>query len=121
MSPADAARAYERYGWALVARTAVEDEAPELPYRLPLPHDRSAPIALVGAGGISGAHLDAYARHRLNVVAVCSRDLGRAKARRDAYFPRARITGDFGSLLQDSSLRVLDITTHPDVRVDLMR
>ena len=78
-------------------------------------------IALVGAGGISGAHLDAYARYGLNVVAICSRDVERAKARRDAYFPRARITGDFKSLLQDSSIRVLDIATHADVRVDLMR
>ena len=35
---------------------------------------------LVGAGGISGAHLEAYARHGLNVVAVCSRNIARAKA-----------------------------------------
>ncbi len=107
--------------YALVARTAVEVEAPDLPYRPPMPHDRSAPIALVGAGGISGAHLDAYARHRLNVVAVCSRDLGRARARRDAYFPNARVTDNFVSLLRDPNVSVLDLTAHPDVRLDLMR
>ena len=36
-------------------------------------------------------------------------------------FRGARITDDFESLMQDPNLSVLDITTHPDVRVDLMR
>jgi predicted dehydrogenase len=107
--------------YALVAKAAAEVEAPDLPYRPPMPRDRGAPIALVGAGGISAAHLDAYARYGLNVVAVCSRDLNRASARRDAYFPAARITDDFDALLRDSSVRVLDLTAHPDVRLDLMR
>ncbi|MGB7974242.1 MAG: hypothetical protein WCF81_07785, partial [Roseiarcus sp.] len=78
--------------YALVAKAVVEIEAPDLPYRPPMPRDRGAPIALVGAGGISGAHLDAYARYGLNVVAICSRDLGRARARRGAHFPNARVT-----------------------------
>ena len=106
--------------YALVAKVAAEMEAPDLPYRPPMPRDRGVAIALVGAGGISAAHLDAYARHGLNVVAICSRDLARAEARRDAYFPNARITDDFDSLLRDPSLEVLDITTHADVRLDLM-
>ena len=80
--------------YALVAKPAEETPAPDLPYRPPMPRDRSVPIGLVGAGGISAAHLDAYARHALNVVVVCSRDLKRAEARRDAYFPNARVTGD---------------------------
>ncbi len=107
--------------YALVAKTAAETQAPELPYLPPMPRDRGVAIALVGAGGISGAHLDAYARHGLNVVAVCSRSLERAAAKRDPHFPRARITDDFESLLRDPGVRVLDITTHPDVRADLMR
>jgi predicted dehydrogenase len=107
--------------YALVAKAAVEVEAPDLPYRPPIPRDRSAPIALVGAGGISAAHLDAYARYGLNVVAICSRDLERAQARRDAYFPGARVTDNFDSLLRDPNVRVLDLTAHPDVRLDLMR
>jgi len=56
--------------YALVAKAAAETQAPDLPYLPPMPRDRGAPIALVGAGGISGAHLDAYARHGLNVVAI---------------------------------------------------
>jgi predicted dehydrogenase len=107
--------------YALVAKAEVETQAPDLPYLPPMPRDRGAPIALVGAGGISGAHLDAYARYGLNVVAVCSRNLARAEAKRNGYFPRARVTDDFESLLRDPDVRVLDVTTSPDVRVDLMR
>jgi predicted dehydrogenase len=107
--------------YALVAKAATEVEAPHLPYHPPMPRDRRAAIALVGAGGISGAHLDAYARYGLNVIAICSRDLERARARRDAYFPGAGITDDFDSLLRDPSLSVLDLATHADARLDLMR
>jgi predicted dehydrogenase len=107
--------------YALVSRTAAEVPAPELPYRPPMPRDRGAPIALVGAGGISAAHLEAYARYGLNVVAVASRDLKKAEARRDAFFPNARATDRFESLLDDPAIRVLDIATHADVRADLMR
>jgi predicted dehydrogenase len=107
--------------YALVAKTAAEVEAPDLPYRPPMQRDRGISIALVGAGGISAAHLDAYARHGLNVVAICSRDLERARGRRDAHFPNARVTDDLGILLSDPNVRVLDLTAHPDVRLDLMR
>ncbi len=107
--------------YALVAKAAVEVEAPYLPYRPPMPRDRGQPIALIGAGGISAAHLDAYARHGLNVVAICSRDLDRARARRDAYFPAARATDDFDSLLSDPNVSVFDLTAHADVRLELMR
>ena len=107
--------------YALVAAEAAEVAAPALPYRPPMPRDRSVGIALVGAGGISGAHLDAYRKHGLNVVAICSRDLARAAARRDAYFPAARVTDDYESLLTARDVAVLDITTHAGVRVGLMR
>src|SRR5271169_1116097 len=107
--------------YALAAKREAEVPAPDLPYRPPMPRDRNVPIALVGAGGISGAHLDAYARYGLNVVAICSRDLERARARRDAHFPNARVTDDFDSLLRDPNVLVLDIATHADVRLDLMR
>jgi predicted dehydrogenase len=107
--------------YALVAKQAAEVEAPDLPYRPPMPRDRRVPIALVGAGGISAAHLDAYARHGLNVVAICSRNLERARARGAAHFPNARATDDFDSVLRDPNVGVLDLTAHPDVRLDLMR
>ncbi len=107
--------------YALKTKAIPDTHAPDLPYRPPMPKDRSIGIALIGAGGISAAHLDAYRAHGLNVVAILSRDLERARARRDAFFPEARITSDFESVLADPRIAVLDITTHPGVRVDLMR
>jgi predicted dehydrogenase len=107
--------------YALVAKPATVVEAPDLPYHPPMPRDRGVPIALVGAGGISAAHLDAYARHGLDVVAVCSRDLERARARCKPYFPSARVTDDFDSLLRNPNVTVLDLTAHANVRLGLMR
>jgi len=107
--------------YALTAKPAADAPAPELPYLPPMPKDRSIGIALVGAGGISAAHLDAYRAQGLNVLSICSRDLKRAQARRDAFFPEAEVTDDFDQVLGDPRIAVLDIATHPDVRVDLMR
>ena len=94
---------------------------PELPYLPPMPKDRSIGIALVGAGGISAAHLDAYRAHGLNVLSICSRNLEHAQNRRDAFFPEARATDNFEDVLGDPRIAVIDIATYPDVRVDLMR
>ena len=60
--------------YALTAKAEAEVAAPDLPYR-PMPKDRSVVIALIGAGGISGAHLEAYARYGFNVIAIASRNL----------------------------------------------
>ena len=107
--------------YALTTQAVAEAPAPALPYRPRMPKDRSIGIALVGAGGISAAHLDAYRAYGLNVLLICSRELGRARARRDAFFPKADATDDFESTLRDPRIQVLDFTAHPDARVGLMR
>ena len=118
---ASRARTPSASDYALTAKAEAEVAAPDLPYRPPMPKDKNVGIALIGAGGISAAHLDAYARYRLNVTAIASRNLEHARARRDAYFPAARITDDLEAVLGDPAVKVLDIATHPDVRVELMR
>jgi hypothetical protein len=50
--------------YALVGKTVPEIAAPELPYKPPMPKSYRPKIALVGAGGISFAHLDAYPQSR---------------------------------------------------------
>ncbi len=107
--------------YALTAQAVAEAPAPELPYLPPMPKDRSIGIALVGAGGISAAHLDAYRAYGLNVLLICSRDMGRARARRDAFFPKAEATDDFERALRDPRIQVVDLTAHPGVRAGLMR
>ena len=101
-------------------RRAVEIAAPELPYRPPVPKNYRPKIALVGAGGISFAHLDAYRRAGFDVAAIASRTLARAEARRDEFFPQAEATTDFEGLLRRDDIEVFDITPHPAERVPLV-
>ena len=93
--------------------------APELSYR-PLSLSRTPRIALVGCGSISATHLEAYRDAGYDVVALHSRTRERAEARRDEYFPRARVTDDLGELLAVEGLDAVDLTPHPADRVALI-
>jgi predicted dehydrogenase len=105
--------------YALVSKAAPPVAAPDLAYRPPKP--RGAPgIALMGAGGISFAHLDAYRAAGFNVRAICNRTLEKARARRDAFFPEADASDDFAALLKRPDIDVIDITTHPAERVAMI-
>jgi predicted dehydrogenase len=107
--------------YALVASDAKSIDAPILDYGPPMPRDRSIGIGLIGAGGISFAHLDAYRKYGLRVIAICDRHLERARARRDAYFPNAVATDIVEDLIGRSDIPVLDITVHPEDRVLLIQ
>ena len=107
--------------YALAAGEAKAIGAPILDYAPPMPRDRSIGIGLIGAGGISFAHLDAYRKYGLRVIAICDRHLDRAKSRRDAFFPDALATDRIEDLIGRPDMPVLDITVHPQDRVSLMR
>ncbi|HWJ73210.1 MAG TPA: Gfo/Idh/MocA family oxidoreductase [Kaistia sp.] len=107
--------------YALVSPEAAEIAAPALDYRPPMPADRSVPIGLIGAGGISFAHLEAYRRYGLNVVAIADRHLDRAMLRRDQHFPEALATDRVEDVIGNSAIAVLDMTLHPEGRAPLMR
>ncbi len=94
--------------------------APDLPYRPAQPRNLNIPIALIGCGGISQVHLQAYRNAGLNVVALCSREESRAEARRKEFYPEAEVTTDFHEILKRDDIAVVDITTHPDVRPPLI-
>ena len=106
--------------YALVAPEAAEIAAPEIDYRPPMPRDRSMPIGVIGAGGISFAHLEAYRRHGLNVVAIADRHLDRAELRRDQHFPAATATDRVDDLIGNPAIDVVDITPHPADRLPLI-
>ncbi|MBL8583146.1 MAG: Gfo/Idh/MocA family oxidoreductase [Rhizobiaceae bacterium] len=106
--------------YALVKTAAAEVAAPRLPYQPPMPRTYRPKIALIGAGGISFAHLDAYAKAGLEVAAICSRNLARAVERRDKFFPAAEATTDYEALLRRDDIEVFDITPHPIDRVPLI-
>jgi len=109
----------DRDDYALVSKAAEEVPAPDLQYRPPMPKGRHR-IALVGAGGISFAHLDAYRTYGFDVVAIMSRDEAKARTRAAEFFPDATVTTDYTALLARDDIDVIDLTPHPEERVALI-
>lgn len=105
---------------ALKSQAVPEVAPPVVDYLPPMPASRDHRIALVGAGGISSAHLDAYRTAGLNVAVIASRTLSNAEARRDAFFPKAEATDDVAATLARPDIAVVDITTHPEERAALI-
>jgi len=106
--------------YALKSADLAEIAVPDLPWRPPAPRAWRPRIALIGAGGIAGAHLDSYRTAGWQVAAICGRSLPKAQARAAEFFPHARVTDDFASVLSDDSIDVLDITPHPADRIPLI-
>jgi predicted dehydrogenase len=106
--------------YALESAQVSEISAPKLPYRPPMPRTYKPRIGLIGAGGITASHLDAYRNVGWDVVAICNRTLSKAEAKAAEYFPDARTTNDANSILSDPSIDVVDITPHPADRLPLM-
>lgn len=93
---------------------------PDLPYRPPVPKTYRPNIALIGCGGISAAHLDAYLKQGFAVTWLCDAHLERAEKRRDEFFPEARVTTDPADVLADDSVEVVDLAQHPGPRLPVM-
>lgn len=90
--------------------------APDLPYKPRGPVGEPPVIGLIGAGGITDAHLDAYKKAGFEVAVVCDVDQGRAEMRRDKFFPEARAVSDMAEVLGDPRVGVIDAATHPAER-----
>ncbi len=111
----------ERTYGVSVEQAAARTAAPELAYRPPQPRDPGAlPIALIGCGGISQSHLQAYRNGGFRVVALCDRTLAKAEARGVEFFPDAIVTTDASAVLAREDVKVVDITTHPGGRAPLI-
>jgi len=95
-------------------------EAPELDYRPKIPAGYRPKIGLIGCGGITQSHLRAYRRAGLDVVALCDVVGKQAEARAAEFYPKAAIHTDYRALLADSRIGVVDIATHPDIRVPMI-
>ena len=108
-----------RDDYALTTGAAGAVPAPDLPYLPPRP-SRPHRIVLVGAGGISFAHLDAYRSHGFDVAVILSRDETRAQARRDEVAPKAEVMTDYAALLARDDIAVVDLTRHPAERLPLI-
>jgi len=75
---------------------------------------------MVGAGGVTEYHLRAYQKMGLEVAVVCDRDLKRAQARRDEFFPKASVCGDYLEVVGRDDIEVIDAALHPEPRVRLI-
>src|SRR4051812_41527236 len=102
----------DTYGLAAVP-SGTRIAAPDLPYRPPAPRaPERLPIGLIGCGGISQSHLQAYRNGGFQVTALCDHTRAKAEARRVEFFPGAAIVGDAAALLARDDVAVVDITTH---------
>lgn len=94
--------------------------APELDYAPPSPKSYRPRIGLIGCGGITKHHLQAYRDAGWEVVAFFDPNPQAALDRRDEFYPGARICKNLGDLLDTPGLDVVDIATHPKVRGTLI-
>ena len=108
------------YGLSSIPEST-EMKPPELAYLPPRPKNYAPNIGLIGAGGITEYHLRAYQRMGLNVSAICDLELDRADQQRADYYPDAKVHQDFRSVLEDDSIEVVDIATHPEPRVEIIK
>jgi predicted dehydrogenase len=92
---------------------------PELSYRPPEPETR-LPIAVIGCGGISPAHLSAYKAAGYDVVALCDLVEERAEKRRTQFFQQADVYTDHAAVLQRDDVEVVDIITPPERRHEIV-
>lgn len=97
-----------------------EFPAPRLPYQPPKPLRYRPRIGMIGCGGITPAHLDAYRGAGWDVVALCNRSEGAALKRRDDFYPKAEVFTDYRRLLDRADVDVVDITLHPEHRMPVI-
>ncbi len=105
----------------LKAAAAPTMAAPELPYQPPVPDTYRPPIGLIGCGGITRNHLEAYRAKGYQVVTLCDRNLEAAKALRDEFFPEATVTEDSEDVFARGDIEVVDLVLHPEPRLPMIR
>jgi predicted dehydrogenase len=93
----------------------------QLAFTPQLPRDYRPQIGLIGCGGITVEHLRAYRQAGFTVVAMCDLVKQRAERRAAEFFPKATCFTDYRKLLDDPSIEVVDITTHPEQRSQIIR
>jgi predicted dehydrogenase len=106
--------------YALKSAVLAEIDAPDLPYGPPMPKAYRPRIGVIGTGGISGSHLDAYRTAGWEVAALWNRTRSKAEAKAADYCPTARIEDDWRDMLADGEIDVVDVTLHSEHRVPIV-
>jgi predicted dehydrogenase len=100
--------------------TGARIEAPVLPYQPQNPKKYNPEIGVIGCGGIATQQLNAYRQAGFRVTALCDRTEGKARVYQEKYYPDAFITTDYRELLRRDEIEVVDITTHPKDRIEII-
>lgn len=94
---------------------------PEIAYQPSRPQAYNPPIGLIGCGGITSHHLQAYRDAGFHVVALCDVNREAAEKRAAEFYPDATIYTDYQDVMRQDDIEVLDIATHPPQRPELIR
>lgn len=107
--------------YALKSAELPEIAAPDVPYRPPHPKSYRPKIGMIGTGGISASHLDAYRTAGWEVAALWNRTRSKAEQKAAEYCPDARIEDDWQAILANSEIDVVDVTLHPEHRAPVIK
>ena len=102
--------------YALRSTDLPKIDAPDVAYRPPGPKTYQPRIGMIGTGGISASHLDAYRNAGWEVAALWNRTRSKAEAKAAEYCPGARVVDDWQAILDDGEIDVVDVTLHPEHR-----
>lgn len=105
--------------YALTASELPEIEAPAVAYKPPMPQHLKPRIGMIGTGGISGSHLDAYRKAGWDVAVIWNRSRAKAEAKAAKLFPDAHIEDTWQAVLANPEIDVVDITLHPEHRSEI--
>lgn len=106
--------------YALKSADLPEISAPDVPYQPPMPKSYRPRIGMIGTGGISASHLDAYRNAGWEVAALWNRTRDKAEAKAAQYCPDARIEDDWQAILSNPDIDVVDVTLHPEHRTAII-
>jgi len=106
--------------YALRAADLPEIAAPQVAYKPPMPQHLKPRIGVIGTGGISGIHLDAYRKAGWTVGAMWNRTRAKAEEKAAEYCPAAQIEDDWRAILTNPDIDVVDITLHPEHRTEII-
>lgn len=107
--------------YALKAADLPEIDVPDVACHPPMPRTYRPRIGVIGTGGISGSHLDAYRDAGWEVAALWNRTRPKAEAKAAEFCPDARMEEDWQAILSNPDIDVVDITLHPEHRTEITR
>jgi predicted dehydrogenase len=107
--------------YALKSAALADIPAPDLAYQPPVPRSCRARIGMIGTGGISASHLDAYRTAGWDVAALWNRTRSKAEKKAAEFCPAARIEDDWRAIIDSDAIDVVDVTLHPEHRTEIIR